>query len=179
RKRLGFFVDGIAIGTEQYAIKFNRQDRLLGDNDRYYQRIRYPLPSVIDLEIINEYRSRTFDGALPPLAQACDVYDLNQIDYGTLEDRHSRERLKSLLSKYEPAFATNEFDVGLIEDSEFQIELKPDSRGFQMKPRRMSAVDDADCFRQMQCLFRIGVWEEITHSPWISNVVTARKKNGD
>nr|KAG5695429.1 hypothetical protein BaRGS_033554 [Batillaria attramentaria] len=102
---------------------------------------------------------------------------LSQINIDT--ERLTQDQLKevqSLITSYEDIFSKNEEDVGLSSRVRHRIELS-DERPFKQRHRMIPPSMLDEVRSHIQQLLASGVIRR-SHSPWSSNIVLARRKDG-
>ena len=99
---------------------------------------------------------------------------LNQVDCSV--DRGVKERLRSLLSRYGDVFSKDEYDLGdanLVKHTIDTGQNRPIKQQLRRQPVHL--LDKID--EQVTQMLKAGVVEP-TSSPWASNVVVVKKKDG-
>ena len=102
---------------------------------------------------------------------------LSQINFNT-EDLtpEQTERGKHLIEEYEDIFSKNDNDIGYSTDVKHRIDLY-DERPFKLRHRRIPPSMYNEVKSHLQQLLTSGIIRR-SHSPWSSNVVLVRKKDG-
>ncbi|XP_069115865.1 uncharacterized protein [Argopecten irradians] len=91
-------------------------------------------------------------------------------------DQTKVAEVKEMLSRYRNIFSTSDTDLGLSSTIKHRIELT-DEVPFKQRHRRIPPAMFEEVRNHLQQLLASGVIQR-SHSPWASNVVLCRKKNG-
>ena len=85
-------------------------------------------------------------------------------------------RIASLLRNFQDVFSTGDLDIGRTGLVRHRIETG-DARPIRERPRRYPTQEQQEISRQVQAMLQNGIIEP-SDSPWASNVVLVRKKDG-
>ena len=158
-------------------------------------RARTKLP----VELVNHLSQ---DVTIPAKVQICDLYSTEDVDrmedefsaklsaeseadasflknFSYLKDELDKDRveaMKSLLLKWKSAFSTHDLDLGLTDKVTHRIRLK-DDMPFKERPRPIPPSMFEEVRAHLKEMETLGVIRR-SQSPYASNVVIVRKKNG-
>jgi hypothetical protein len=107
-----------------------------------------------------------------------DVLDQVHVDNsGTLNDQQ-KETLMELLQKHRSIFSTSDTDIGQCDKIKHRIDLLPGyETPFKQRHRRIPPMMIEEVRQHLDQLLASGIIRK-SKSPWASNVVLVRKKNG-
>ncbi|XP_063438199.1 uncharacterized protein LOC134719148 [Mytilus trossulus] len=114
---------------------------------------------------------------LPPTEKSDvpDILDIVKLPTEILED-DELDRGKDLLNRFKDIFSTGDTDIGHTSAVKHRIDLV-DNRPFKQRHRRIPPLMIDEVRNHLRQLLSAGIIRR-SHSPWSSNVVLVRKKDG-
>ena len=153
----------------------------------------YPAKDIVEVNIDN-ITTRTVQ--IPPRALLCEIQPVsiedlppskdtqrtkNVLDLVTIDHRHltlnQLDISHSLLKKYDEVFSKCDTDIGHTDMATHHIELLDESP-FKQRPRRIPPAMFTEVKEHLKGLLDGNIIRK-SKSPWSSNVVLCRKKNGE
>ena len=106
------------------------------------------------------------------------ILDHLNLDQSGILTEEEKERLKCFLHKHEDIFSKHESDIGHCDSIKHRIDLLPDKdTPFKQKHRRIPPMMVEEVRQHLEQLLSAGIVIKYK-SPWGSNIVLVRKKNG-